>query len=225
MNLIVFIVWRLVVHQTRESLPIRVVIADDHAMLRKGVRAALEPESTIKVLGEVRSFRELMSLLEGVTADVVLLDIGGMGTAAVTAVSGLARAYPQLAIVIFSSHLGHARELLKLGARGYVAKEDMEDDVLTAIRTVMDGRPFLSPSVIDYLERSGGARKGSGLTPREWDVLVLVAEGLGNDGVAAQLGVAYQTIGNYMTGLYDKTGCTERMELVDWYRRMIGLEE
>jgi DNA-binding NarL/FixJ family response regulator len=207
------------------SAPIRVVIADDHAMLRKGVRTALDPEPTITVLGEVRSFRELMSLLEAVTADVVLLDLGGMGTAAVTAVSGLVRAYPRLAIVIFSSHLGHARELLKLGARGYVAKEDLEDDVLIAIRTVMEGKPFLSPSVVDYLERSGGARKTSGLTPREWDVLVLVAKGLGNDDIAVQLGVAYQTIGNYISSLYGKTGCTERTQLVDWYRRMSGREE
>ena len=210
-------------NQSRESAPIRVIIADDHAMLRKGVRAALDPEAAVEVLGEVKSFRELMSLLEKVTADVVLLDLGGMGTASITAVSALTRAYPQLGIVIFSSHLGGARELLTIGARGYVAKEDAEDDVITAIHTVMDGKLFLSQAVIDYLELSGGVRKGAGLTPREWDVLRLVAEGMGTEEIMAHLGLAYQTVSNYVSSLYDKTGCTERTQLVDWYRRMTGL--
>ncbi len=212
-------------NRDREPRPIRVVIADDHAMLRKGVRAALDPELSVEVQGEVKSFRELMSLLERVTADVVLLDLGGMGTSPVTAVSTLVRTYPVLAIIIFSSHLGGARELLKLGARGYVAKEDVEDDVITAIHSVMDGKLFLSAAVINYLELAGGVRKASGLTPREWDVLRLIAEGLGTDEVAAHLAIAHQTVSNYVSSLYDKTGCTERTQLVEWYRRMTGWEE
>jgi DNA-binding NarL/FixJ family response regulator len=212
-------------NRSKQSALIRVIIADDHALLRKGVRAALDPEPAVTIVGEVKSFRELISLLEHVSADVVLLDLGRMGASPVTAVSSLVRAYPQLAIIILSSHLGGAEELLRLGVRGYVAKEDVEEDVITAIHSVMNGKPFLSPAVINYMELAGGVRKGSGLTLREWDVLRLIAEGLGTDEIATQLGLAYQTVGNYVSSLYDKTGCTERTQLVEWYRRMSGLDE
>ncbi len=212
-------------NDSTEPARIRVIVADDHPLVRTGVRTTLATEAAIEIVGAVKSFRELMSLLKSVSADVVLLDLSGMGTAAVTAVSSLARAYPQLAIIILSSHLGSARELLKLGAQGYVAKEDVEEDVITAIRSVIDGRPFLSPAVISYLELSGGLRRGSGLTPREWDVLGLIAEGQGTDEIAAQLGLAYQTVSNYVSSLYAKTGCSERTKLVGWYRRMVGNDE
>ena len=209
----------------QKSPAIRVVIADDHAMLRRGVRAALDSESMVDVVGEVRSFRDLMNLLETVAADVVLLDLGGMGTPAVTAVTSLARMYPQIAIIIFSSTLSGARELLRQGARGYVAKEDAEDEVLTAIHTVIRGQPFLSPAVVDYLERSGGGRKSYGITPREWDAFRLNAEGYSTDEIADQLKISYHAVGNLISNLYSKTGCTTRTQLAECYRRMVGPQE
>ena len=209
----------------QKSPAIRVVIADDHAMLRRGVRGALDSESMVDVVGEVRSFRDLMNLLETVAADVVLLDLGGMGTPAVTAVTSLARMYPQIAIIIFSSTLSGARELLRQGARGYVAKEDAEDEVLTAIHIVIRGQPFLSPAVVDYLERSGGGRKSYGITPREWDAFRLNAEGYSTEEIADQLKISYHAVGNLISNLYSKTGCTTRTQLAQCYRRMVGPQE
>ncbi len=205
----------------QESPAVRVVIADDHPLLRRGVRAALNPESGVEVVGEARNFRDLMSLLATVAADVVLLDLGGMGTPAVTAVTSLARTYPQTAIIILSSTLSGARELLKLGACGYVAKEDVEGEAITAIHAVMRGRQFLSPAVVDYLERSGGGRKLSGLTPREWDVFRLNAEGHSTEAMADQLKLSYNALCNYISNLYSKTGCTTRTQLAECYHRMV----
>ncbi len=204
---------------------VRVVVADDHPLLRKGVRAALDPESTVEVVGEAKSFRDLMSLLETVTADVVLLDLGNMGTPSVTAVTSLARTYPQIAIIILSSTLSGARELLKQGASGYVAKEDVEDEVITAIHVVMRGRQFLSPAVVDYLDRSGGGRKLSSLTPREWDVFRLNAKGCSTEEMADQLKISYHAVGNLISNLYSKTGCTTRTQLAECHRRMVGPQE
>lgn len=209
----------------QERPAIRVVIADDHALFRKGVHAALDPEPTVEIVGAVKSFRDLMSLLETNAADVVLLDLGGMGLPAVSAVTSLARSYPEIAIIIFSSSLSGARELLRQGARGYVAKEDVEDEVLTAIHTVVQGKQFLSPVVNDYLARSGGRRKSQGITPREWDVLRLNAEGYSTDEIADQLRISYHAVGNLISTLYSKTGCTTRTQLADCYRRMAGPEK
>jgi DNA-binding NarL/FixJ family response regulator len=199
---------------------VRVIIADDHPMLRRGLRSALEPNSTIEVVGEVGNFAELMGLLETISADLVLLDLGGMGTPPITAVSALRRTYPHLGIIIYSSTLSGAQELLRVGAQGYIAKEDWEDEVVAAIQTVMRGQVFLSPTVIDYLDRSGVARKEYNLAPKEWDVLKLIAEGYATQEIMAQLTIAEQTVNNYVYSLYRKTGCSERTQLVEWYRRL-----
>ncbi len=198
---------------------VRVVIADDHPLLRKGLRAALEPHQTIEVVGEVGNFPDLMRLLETIPADIVLLDLGGMGTPPVTAVSALKRTYPLVAAIIYSSTLSGARELLRLGARGYIAKEDWEDEVVTAIDVVMRGQVFLSPTVNDYLDRSGVTRKEYNLAPKEWDVLKLIAEGYGTQEIMAHLMIAEQTVNNYVHNLFRKTGCSERTQLVEWYHR------
>ena len=207
------------------SPPIRVIIADDHPVLRTGLRTALDPESTVEVVGEAGSYSQLSSLLQTVTADVVLLDLGGMGTPPITAVSALSRTHPKLAVIIFSSSLSGARELLKVGASGYVAKEDFEDDIVAALHTVMDGRQFLSPTVQDYLERAGTVRKEHGLTPKEWEVLRAIAEGLGTREMTEHLALAEQTIRNYVRILYRKTGCTNRTQLVDWFRRYAARDQ
>ena len=163
---------------------VRVIIADDHPVLRKGLRTVLDLESTIEVLGEVASFRELETLLETTSADVVLLDLGGMWTQPVTAISVLTRTYRQLGVIIYSSTLSGARELLKAAARGYVAKEDVEDEVVAAIHTIMRGHLFLSQTVTNYLDRAGGMRKKDDLAPQEWNVLRLIAEEFGTRDVA-----------------------------------------
>lgn len=199
---------------------VRVVVADDHPVLRRGLRSALEPDRAIEVVGEVGNFAELMDLLETISADLVLLDLGGMGTPPITAVSALRRTYSHLAIIVYSSTLSGAQELLRVGAHGYIAKEDWEDEVLTAIQTVMRGQVFVSPTVIDYLDRSGVARKEYNLAPKEWDVLKLIAEGYGTQEIMAHLTIAEQTVNNYVHSLYRKTGCSERTQLVEWYRRL-----
>ncbi len=204
------------------SRTVRVIIADDHPVVRKGLRATLDADSAIEVAGAVSSFGQLNELLKTVTADVVLLDLSGMGTPAITAVMTLNRNYPELAIIIYSGSAGSAQELLKLGASGYVDKEDSEDMVIEAIHSVVSGQKFLSPMIQAYLQWAARTRQQQGLTPREWDVLRAVAEGLSSHEMVEQLGMAYQTIRNHIQNIFRKTGCTERTQLVSWYRRFVA---
>lgn len=196
----------------------QVIIADDHPMLRRGLRSALSADEQVEIVGEVGSFLELISLLDQVTPDVVLLDLGGMGAPPITAVSVLKRTYPHVAIIIYSSSVIGAQELLKTGAQGFIAKEDCEDEVVNAIHTVMRHQVFLSPAVNDYFERSGVVRQEHNLMPKEWEVLRLIAEGFSTQDITAHLSIAEQSVRNYIHNLFRKTGCTERTQLVEWYR-------
>ena len=143
-----------------------------------------------------------------------------MGTPPISAVSGLSRSYPHVAVIIYSSTLSGAQELLRLGARGYIAKEDWEDDVVMAIQSVMRGEVFLSTTVNEYLERSGATQKEHQLTSKELEVLRLVAEGYSTQDIVAHLTIAEQTVRNYVYSLFRKTGCSGRTQLVEWYHRL-----
>lgn len=203
-----------------QSNPIRVVIADDHPTFRAGVRATLEPELSITIVGQAGSFETLLEVLGTVHTDVVLLDLVQMGTPPVTAISTLARIHPDVRTIIFSSTLTGALNLIELGAAGYLAKADLEQDIVSAIHTVMKGQRFLSPTVTDHLEHAGLMQKSYGFAQREWNVLQLIADGLSTKEIAKRLGITPKTVGNYIYGLYCKTDCTQRTQLVDWYRNI-----
>lgn len=205
-------------------LAIRVILADDHPVLIDGLKAILTTHLGIDVVGVSQSFHELLALLTHTAADVLILDLSGMGGAPLTVVSHIQRAYPDLAIVIFSSSVDLAPELLHAGVRAYITKEDLTDQLVAAILAVHSGQTYRSPIVEHYLHATT-LRQQQHLSPKELSVLKLLAHGLGTIAIAEHLGIDPRSVQNYITALRRKTGCAERTQLVDWYRKLFGTTE
>lgn len=200
--------------------PIRVIIADDHPIVRAGLEAILAADRQVQIVGVATDFEEVLTLLARTPADVLVLDLSGMGGAPLTFVTRLQREHPSMEIVAFSSSVDLAPELMRLGVRGYVVKEDLIGELLTAIHAAHAGQRFLSPVVEGYVAQTTVQRLQHHLAPQELNVLKLLAQGMGTMAIASQLGIDARTVQNYITGLRRKLGCAERTQLVDWYKRM-----
>jgi len=146
------------------SQPIRVMIADDHPVVLDGLTTLLSANATIAVVGIARSFEDLFELLERVTADILILDIGGMGGSPLTVVHRIQRHHPAMKIIVFSSSIDLAPQLLQAGVSGYIAKEDFTDQLIAAVHAVASGQPYLAGGVADYLAQTTHANKAHRLT-------------------------------------------------------------
>jgi DNA-binding NarL/FixJ family response regulator len=201
-----------------QHTPIRIILADDHPVILKGIRMQLAELDDMAVVADARSFASVLPILAAHEADVLILDVGNMGGSPISLLSRLAREYPQLKIVIFSSTIDLAPELLDAGAHGYVAKEDLVRELVEAIRAVAEGTPYLSETVKAYFERRSAPLRI--LSPKELTVLKLLALGHATNTIAEHMGIDPRTVQNHITRLRDKTGCVQRTQLVDWYRMM-----
>jgi DNA-binding NarL/FixJ family response regulator len=204
--------------------PIRVIIADDHPIVREGLQTSLGASPQIHIVGVATRFAEVVALLETVQAHVLVLDLGGMAGAPLTLVARVRREYPHVTIVVFSSSVDLAPELLQAGVRGYVVKEELSAQLLTAIHAARAGQRFLSSVVEEYVTQTTNGRREHQLAPKELNVLKLLAQGLGTSAIAEQLAIDPRSVQNYITTLRRKIGCEERTQLVDWYKRMYGGE-
>jgi two-component system, NarL family, response regulator DevR len=202
--------------------PIRVIVADDHPIVQDGLQTILSGDPRLTVVGVATSFVEVIALLATISADVLVLDLGGMGGAPLSLVQRVRREYPQVAIVVFSSSLDLAPELLDAGVCGYVVKEELMGQLRDAIHAGRAGQRFVSPLVEEYMMRTASLSKQYQLTAQELNVLTLLAHGLGTVAIAEQLEIDARVAQNYITSLRRKLGCTERIQLVDWYQRMYG---
>ena len=205
--------------------PIRVIIADDHPIVQEGLQAILVADSQIHIVGVAINFTEVRDLLETVATDVLVLDLGGMGGAPLTVVTRIQHAYPNVAIVVFSSSIDLAPELLQAGVCGYVITEELSAQLLTAIHAVRAGQRFLSSVVEEYVKQTANRPLQYHLAPKELYVLKLLAQGLGTIAIAEQLRIDPRSVQNYISTLRRKIGCNERTQLVDWYKRMYGGDE
>lgn len=199
--------------------PIRIIIADDHPVLYGGLQSMLNQIPEFSVVATARSFAELDAVLEHTAADVIVLDVLGMGDSPIATISGLQLRFPALKVIVFSSALGSAPDLLRAGARGYITKDEMFDDVVQAIAEVHAGRMFLSQNVRDFIEQ---ARRRDEFTEQELTIMRLNAQGFRTRQIADYLGLAPGTVDNYFNRLYAKTPCASRQQLAAWYREQYG---
>jgi two-component system, NarL family, nitrate/nitrite response regulator NarL len=204
------------------SESIRVVIADDHPIVLDGLTVILAAAPWIQLVGVARSFSEMISLLDTVPTDMLVLDLGGMGGSPLIFVNRMQRVYPDIRIIVFSSSVDLAPELVQAGVRGYITKEDLSQQLVAAIRAVRSGQRYFSQVVQDYLLQATTLHKQHHISPKELSVLKLLAQGLGTIAIAEQLGIDPRSVQNHITTLRRKIGCAERTQLVDWYRRMYG---
>lgn len=205
---------------------IRVFLADDHLILREGIRSLLGKVSDIEVVGEAGEGGETVAKVEQLVPDVVLMDITMPGMSGLEATKQIKRKYPQVKVLILTIHetSQYLSQMLQAGASGYVVKTTAASELISAIRTVHQGDVYLYPSITrmlveDYLQRvEGGEEKTSyeGLTSREREILMYIAEDKKNKEIADLLGISVRTVQAHRTNLMDKLGAHDRTELVKY---------
>jgi len=195
---------------------IRVLLADDHGVVRKGLRFLLEQQPDVEIVGEAADGREAVRIADDTSPDVVIMDIAMPNMNGIEATRRILAANPATAVVILSMHQDESYVLrsLKAGAKGYLLKDSLRSDVIEAIRSVSQGRSFLTKKVsrilqedyIRQLERRGLDDSYDLLTDREREILQLVAEGRTNKEVANLLNVSPTTIETHRTHILQKLG-------------------
>lgn len=201
------------------SNPIRVLITDDHSIVREGLTLILETADNIEVVGEAADGAEALRLVAEKMPDVVLMDLRMPGMDGLTAIEHLMRAHPQIAIVILTTYNEDDLMLrgLQGGAKGFLLKDTPRDTLLDTIQAAAKGESLLSADVMSRLMKnmqSGGKRPSSEtespLTERELQTLRAVAAGETNKGVALQLGITERTVKAHLTSVYNKLGVDSR---------------
>jgi two-component system response regulator NreC len=205
---------------------IRVLIADDHTIVRSGVRLLLEAEPDIEVVGEALDGQQALTLAETLRPDVILMDIAMPGMDGLEATRKIIALWPDIRVLVLTMHRtdDYFFEMLKAGASGYVLKGAQTDELINAIRVVAQGEVFLYPPVArklvqDYLNRvAGSAQSSPSLSPRETEILRLMAEGCSNKEIAEELVVSPSTVHSHRTNLMSKLGLNSRRELIQYAR-------
>jgi len=194
---------------------IRVVLADDHALVREGTAELLERSGGVKVVGQAADGLEAVRLVAGLRPDVLVIDLAMPGLDGLEATRQSRRAAPQTAVLALTAHEDepYVRAMLEAGARGYLSKSARGHELVAAIRAVAAGETVLSPRVAGQILRSGSA-DASPLTPRELDMLRAAARGLGNKQIASDLGVSPRTVQTHLTRIFAKLGVTSRTEAI-----------
>ncbi|GAB4504973.1 MAG: response regulator transcription factor [Anaerolineales bacterium] len=212
---------------------IRVLIADDHAILRSGVKMLLESEADIEVVGEAAEGSETLKLAAQLKPDVILMDIAMPGMDGLEATRRLKAEQPEAAILILTMHRSdeYFFETLKLGASGYLLKGAQPEELISAVRTVARGEVFLYPSmaeklVRDYVRRAGNASSlDPRLSPRENEILRLLAEDFSSKEIAEKLVVSISTVHTHRNNIMRKLDLSSRRELMQYARRKGMLKE
>jgi two-component system response regulator NreC len=205
---------------------IRVLIVDDHTVVRSGVRLLLEIEPDIVVVGEARDGHEAVTLTGTLQPDVVLMDIAMPEMDGMAATRQIKAAWPQVNILGLTMHRvdEYFFEMLKAGASGYILKGADTSDLINAVRVVYQGGVFLYPTmaqrlVQDYLRRvKEDADSGPALSPREREILQLLAEGYSSKEIAEKLVISPSTVHTHRSNLMSKLGLTTRHELIQFAR-------
>lgn len=200
--------------------PIRVLLADDHTLVRAGIRGLLESIVGVEVVGEAGEGHEAIRLAEALRPDVVLMDVGMPALNGLEAAGRLASLDVSIRVVILSMHNSEEYVLraLRAGCAGYLLKASAVSELEICVRAVARGETYLSPAVskqvvADYVGRTGGAKDPlDALTPRQREILQLVAEGHTSKDVAQRLGLSFKTVETHRAqimerlGLHDLTG-------------------
>jgi two-component system response regulator NreC len=206
---------------------VRVLIADDHTIVRSGVRLLLQAEPDIEVVGEALNGDEALALAESLQPDVVLMDIAMPDMDGLEATRQIKARFPDMHVLVLTMHRSdeYFFEMLKAGASGYVLKGAETNELIGAIRAVARGEVFLYPTMAkqllqDYLNR---LKEGTGLpqptlTPREREILRLLAEGYSNKEIAERLIVSPSTIHSHRTNLMRKLDLSSRHDLIRYAR-------
>jgi two-component system response regulator NreC len=204
----------------------RLLLVDDHAVVRTGLRMLLEGESDIEIIGEADNASDALNQISQLKPDVVLMDIGLPDMSGIDATRRIKQIAPETAVVALTIHEDEEYffKMLDAGASGYVPKRAAPEELLTAIRVSAQGEVYLYPSlakllVKDYLTQSllpKNQARLNGITPRENEVLTLLADGASNAEIADQLSISPKTVARHRENIMGKLNLHSRAELVKY---------
>ena len=202
---------------------IRVLLADDHAVVRQGIRRFLEEAGDIEVVAEAGDGAEALRLVETHQPDVAVLDIRMPEVTGVEATRRIKERFPQVRVLVLTAYDDdpYVFALLQAGADGYVLKTASGDELVHAVRAVHQGGTALSPEIASKVVRQATSRRPEGaadqvepLTSRELEVLRLAARGLTNRAIGHKLGISHRTVQGHLANIYGKLGVSSRTEAV-----------
>ena len=206
-------------------MTIRLLLVDDHAVVRSGLRMLLENEEGIQILGEAGTGSEALSAIEQLQPDLVLMDIGLPDMTGIEVTRQIKQRWPAVVVVALTIHEDEEYffQMLQAGASGYVPKRAAPEELLMALRTAAEGGVYLYPSlakllVRDYLsgERETSADVVDGLTEREQEVLAHLADGASNQEIAETLNISPKTVARHRENIMRKLNLHSRAELVKY---------
>ncbi len=200
----------------------RILLADDHAVVRQGLRMVLDREPDLAVVAEASDGAEAVTLALAGGIDLAILDVSMPKRSGLHAAREITRQRPGLRVVLLSMHDNeqYLFEALRAGAAAYVLKSAVDQELVAACRVAMRGEPFLYPTLVsavlrEHLEaaRRGGGRSGNVLTPRESEVVKLVAEGHSSRAIGEILGISAKTVERHRSNVLDKLELSDRVAL------------
>lgn len=202
----------------------RILIADDHGIVRKGLRLQLEQNGAFEVVGEATDGRTAVQMAEQLSPDIVIIDIGMPNLNGIQATTQIVKKNPQTGVIILSMHSDetYITRALAAGARGYLLKDNAEVDLFRAVQVVAQGKPFFSPAIAktlleDYMrhmQQRGLEDSYDLLTAREKEILQLLAEGKSNKEVATILDLSTNTVETHRTRIMQKLDLHSAAEIV-----------
>jgi DNA-binding NarL/FixJ family response regulator len=208
------------------TMIVRLVLADDHTMIREGLKALIAQEAEFTVVGEADTGKEIVELARKTGAHVVIMDVSMPDLNGIEATRKLLKANPRIKVVALSGHANRefVREMLKAGASAYVLKSRAYEDLVRAIREVMNEKKYLSPDIArgvvdEYVEMSSSLGKKPAfvvLTDREREALQLIAEGKSTKEAAAALGVSIKTVETHRRNIMEKLNLQSVAELTKY---------
>ena len=196
-----------------------IVLVDDHAVVRAGVRRLLEQEPLFEVIGEAESGEKAYQIFGELKPDVMVMDLSMPGMGGLESIRRILMRYEKAKILVLSMHedLSFANQALKLGAKGYLTKNTLADDLVKSIETVTQGDVFLSDEIAKKMAMqsiSGNQDPVHELSAREFEIFRLLAEGLDIDAIASTLNISSKTVSNYQTMIKQKLNINTPIELI-----------
>ena len=206
--------------------PIRVLLADDHPLVRSGIRATLAEETDICVVGEATNGEEAVALCESHAPDVVLLDLSMPGPTPLVTIAELAKAHRGVRVLVLTAYDDDAyvHGVVRAGVAGYLLKDEATEALVSAIHAVVKGGTWFSRAVVHKMFTPPSEERGLDdrvleLTARERELITAIGRGWNNRRIAAEFDLAEQTVRNYVSRIYDKLGLRSRAEVVVWARK------
>jgi len=210
----------------KEGILIRLVIADDHELIREGIKKIVRHCADLKVVGEAADLKQAIPLIAQVRPDLVVLDVTLPDADGLEGLAALRRHFPGLRIVMLSMHPEerYAVEALRAGALGYVSKGAATADLVEALRKAGQGTPWVGPRVAELLAREAAAPPPPPpphrlLTPREGEIVALIGAGLQVKQVAAELGISISSVNTYRNRIFRKMGLSSNAALIRYALR------